>query len=105
MPIRPGGDSYLWPYLLCRPFLMGVFGIFVGKVFKLLWKSNAGERGLMIHQTMEIHATEVLYCHVLSCPAHHNIISEVVRIQYMSLPLSSNMSYLAVLMGLGSKLP
>lgn len=41
---------------------MGMLGIFVGKVLKLLWKGNAEERE---SQHMQMHVTEVMYSHVL----------------------------------------
>lgn len=64
MPISPGESSYLWPYLLCWPFLMGVLCVFVGKVLKLLWKSNAGKKKKRVWQLvslcMQMCVTEVM---------------------------------------------
>lgn len=45
---------------------MGVFGIFVGKVLKLLWNSNAGERVCDNLSDYGNACDKVMYCHVLS---------------------------------------
>lgn len=63
IPIFQSESSYLWPYLLCWPFLMGMLCIFVGKVLELLWKCDAGNRvWQLVSLCLQVFTTEVMYC-------------------------------------------
>ena len=61
-PIFAGESSYVWPYLLCWPFLMGMLCVFVGKVLELFWKSDAGGEKVsqLLILCMQKHVTEVM---------------------------------------------
>ena len=63
IPIFQSESSYLCPYLLCWPFLMGMLCVFVGKVLELLWKCDAGNRvWQLVSLCLQMCTTEVTCC-------------------------------------------